>query len=102
LNWFQDVQPRWIDDRFVIFEDRYGVAIADVQNRRMLVNHVFTAYEKSPVADEWAAIRFRATDRHQESLDANFQDTVLVIDPNAVANRISNATEENFVGQMTL
>jgi hypothetical protein len=99
-GWFRDVQPRWIDDRFLIFEDKAGVAIADVQNRRMLVNHVFMAYEKSPVNDKWAAIRLRGTGRHQESLDANFQDTVLVIDPYDVANRIANATEENFVGQM--
>jgi hypothetical protein len=99
-SWFHGIEPRWIDDRFLIFEDEAGLAIADVQNRRMLVNHVFTAYEKSPLDDKWAAIRLRATGRHQESLDADFQDTVLVIDPYGVANRIANATEENFVGQM--
>jgi hypothetical protein len=99
-SWFHGIEPRWIDDRFLIFEDKAGVAIADVQNGLMLVNHVFMAYEKSPVADKWAAIRLRGTGRHQESLDANFQDTVLIIDPNDVANQIGNATEENFVGQM--
>jgi hypothetical protein len=99
-SWFRGLQPHWINDRLVVFEDRFGIAIADVQNRRILVDHVFEAYEKSPVADKWAAIRFRATDRHQESLDADFQDTVLVIDLNDVANQIGNATEDNFVGQM--
>lgn len=99
-SWFHGFQPRWIDDRFLVFEDEAGLAIADVQNQRMLVNHVFMAYEKSPVADRWAAIRLRATGRYQESLDTNFQDTLLVIDPYGVANRIANATEENFVGQM--
>jgi hypothetical protein len=99
-SWFHGIEPRWIDDRFLIFEDEAGLAIADVRNQRMLINHVFMAYEKSPVDDKWAAIRLRGTGRHQESLDANFQDTVLVIDPNGVANRIANATEENFVGQM--
>jgi hypothetical protein len=98
--WLEDIQPRWIDNRFFIFEDPSGLTIADVQNRRLLVDHVFTGYAKSPVTDKWVAIRLRATDRHQESLDANFQDTVLVIDPHAVASRIANATEENFVGQM--
>ena len=98
--WFDDIEPRWIDDRFLIFEDRYRIAIADVQNRRMLVDHVFGAYQKSPVTDKWVAVRLRAAGRHQESLDANFQDTVLVIEPYDVANRIANATEENFVGQM--
>jgi hypothetical protein len=66
----------------------------------MLADHVYMAYEKSALADKWAAIRLRGTGRHQESLDANFQDTVLVIDPYGVAKRIANATEENFVGQM--
>jgi hypothetical protein len=98
--WFNDNDPRWIDDRFVVFEDRPGIAIADVQNNRLLVDHVFTGHEKSPVANKWAAVRLRATGRHQETLDANFQDTVLVIDPYDVANRIANATEDNFVGQM--
>jgi hypothetical protein len=99
-DWFQTMPERWINDRVVVFEDRFGIAIADVEHRRMLVDHVFEAYEKSPVTDKWVAIRLRATGRHQESLDANFQDTVLVIDPYDVANRIANATEENFVGQM--
>jgi len=76
------------------------VAIADVQNRRLLVDHVFTAYEKSAVADKWAAIRFRATDRYQPELSDDFQDTVLMIDPYDVANRIGAATEANSVGQM--
>jgi hypothetical protein len=98
--WFDDIEPRWIDDRSLIFEDRCGIAIADVQSRRMLVDHVFEAYRKSPVTDEWVAIRLRATDRHQESLDGNFRDTVLVIHPYDVANRIAKATEANFVGQM--
>jgi hypothetical protein len=98
--WFEDVKPRWTGDRFLIFEDEAGLAIADVRNRRMLVDHVFEAYEKSRVADKWAAIRYRATGRQQESLESNFQDTVVVIDPYDVANRIGNATEENFVGQM--
>jgi hypothetical protein len=56
----------------------------------MLVNHIFTAYEKSPIDNKWAAIRLRATGRYQESLDANFQDTILVVDPHDVANRIAN------------
>jgi hypothetical protein len=46
------------------------------------------------------AIRLRATGRHQPRLGDDFQDTVLMIDPHAVANQIGNATEENFVGQM--
>lgn len=99
-DWFQTMPERWINDRFVVFEDQFGIAIADVENRRMLVDHVFEAYEKSPVTDKWVAIRLRATDRHQESLDANFQDTVLVIDPYDVTSRVANATEQNFVGQM--
>jgi hypothetical protein len=99
--WFEDVQPRWINSRFLIFEDEAGVAIADVQNQRMLLDHVFTAYEKSPVNDKWAAIRLRATSRHQSRLNDDFQDTLLLIDPQAIANQIGNATEENFVGQMT-
>ena len=98
--WFEDVQPRWVDDRFLIFENKYGLAIADVQNRRILVDHVFTAYEKSPVDDKWAAIRLRATGRHQPRLSDDFQDTVLMIDPHNVANQVENATEANFVGQM--
>jgi len=98
--WLDDVQPRWIDNRFLIFEDPSGLAIADVQNRRLLVDHVFTGYAQSPVADKWAAIRLRATGRHQPQLGEDFQDTVLIIDPHAVANQIGNATEENFVGQM--
>ena len=98
-SWFHGLQPRWIDDRFLVFADRSGVAIADVQNRRILVDHVFEAYQKSPIDDKWVAIRFRAIARDQERLDPNFQDTVLVINPYDVANRIGNATEDNFVGQ---
>ena len=98
--WFEDVKPRWMDDRFLIFEDPSGLAIADVENRRLLVDHVFTAYEKSPVAEKWAAIRRRATDRHQPQLNDDLQDMVLVINPNDVANQIRNATENNFIGQM--
>jgi hypothetical protein len=100
MAWLEDVQPRWIDNRFLIFADRSGLAIADVQSRRLLVDHVFTGYEKSPVADKWTAIRLRATDRHQLELTDDFQDTVLVIDPYDVANQIGNATDDNFVGQM--
>ena len=100
MAWLEDVQPRWIDDRFLVFADRSGLAIADVQNRRLLVDHVFTAHEKSPVADKWAAIRLRATGRNQPQLNDDFQDTVLVIDPYDVANQIGSATEDNFVGQM--
>lgn len=99
-DWFQTMPERWISDRFLVFEDKFGLAIADVQNRRMLVNHVFTAYEKSPVADRWAAIRFRPMARDQELLGDDFQDTILLIAPYDVANLISQATEENFVGQM--
>lgn len=99
-SWFHGFEPRWVDNRFLIFEDESGLAIADVQNGRMLVNHVFMAYEKSPVTDKWVAIRRRNTGRHQESLDADFEDTALVIDSYDVANRIGNATEDNFVGQM--
>jgi hypothetical protein len=98
--WFQDAQPRWIDQRFLIFEDKSGVAIADVQNRRLLVDHVFTAYEKSPVDDKWAAIRLRATGRQQPRLTDDFQDTILMIDPHAAANQIGNVTDANFVAQM--
>jgi hypothetical protein len=98
--WFQDIQPHWIDQRFLIFEDKSGIAIADVRNGRMLVDHVFTAYAKNPVDEKWAAIRLRATGRQQPRLSDDFQDTVLMIDPHAVANQIGNATEANFVGQM--
>src|SRR5438093_11359683 len=98
--WLDDVQPRWIDNRFLIFADPSGLAIADVQNRRILVDHVFTAYEKSPVADKWGAIRRRATNRHQPQLNDDFEDMVLVINPYDVANQIGSATEDNFVGQM--
>src|SRR6266700_2792606 len=64
--WFHDVEPWWIEDRFLVFEDKYGIAIADVKGRRILLDHVFEAYQKSPLADKWVAIRLRATDRHQE------------------------------------
>ena len=98
-GWF-DGEPRWIDDRFLIFEDDAGIAIAEVQSRRLLVDHVFTDYEKSPVADKWVAIRLRAVGRLQPQLTDDFEDTVLMIDPYDVANQIDNATEDNFVGQM--
>ncbi len=98
--WFEDVQPRWIDNRFLIFQDPSGLAIADVQDRRLLVDHVFTACEKSPADDKWAAIRLRAIGRRQPRLADDFQDAVLIIDPRAVANQIGNATEANFVGQL--
>ena len=99
-SWFHGLQPHWIDDRFLVFEDQLGIAIADAQNRRILVDHVFEAYQKSPVTDKWVAIRFRPTGRHQDSLDPNFQDTVLIIEPYDVVNQIGNDTDENFVGQM--
>ncbi len=98
--WFEDVQPRWIDNRFLVFQDPFGLAIADVQSQRLLVNHVFTAYEKSPANDKWAAIQLRATARQQPRLADDFQDAVLIIDPQVVAIQIGNATESNFVGQM--
>src|SRR5437762_6877279 len=98
--WFEDVQPRWIDDRFLIFEDEAGVAIADVRNQRMLVDHVFMAYVESPTAHEWAAIRFRPTARMQEQLTDDFQDTLLLIDPRYAATHIREASESNFVGHL--
>jgi hypothetical protein len=100
-DWFQTMPERWIDDRFLVFQDRFGLAIADVQNRRLLIDHVFTVYEKCPTADKWVAIRFRPMGRDQELLSDDFQDTILLIDPYDVANRIGNATDANFVGQMT-
>jgi len=100
MAWIEDVQPRWIDNRFLIFADPSGLAIADFQTQRLLVDHVFTGYEKSPIGNRWAAIRLRATDRLQSELTDDFQDTVLVIDPYDVANEIANAAEDNFVGQM--
>jgi hypothetical protein len=98
--WFDDVQPRWIDDRFLIFEDQGGLAIADGANRRILLDHVFMGYAKSPIADVWAAIRFRATARMQERLEDDFQDTLLLIDPMYAATHVGEASESNFVGQL--
>jgi hypothetical protein len=98
--WFEDVKPRWIDDRFLVFDDEAGVAVADVPNRQMLLDHVFEAYAKSPVSDEWAAIRFRPAARMQERLDEDFQDTLLLIDPQCAAIHLRDVTEANFVGHL--
>src|SRR6266496_5168785 len=43
-SWFHGLQPRWIDDRFLVFEDKSGIAIADVPNRQILLDHVFIAH----------------------------------------------------------
>ncbi len=99
-DWFQTAPEHWIDGRFLVFEDQYGIAIADVRNQQMLVDHVFTAYAKSPAADEWAAIRFRPTTRMQEQLVDDFQDTLLLIDPEEAATHIREISDSNFVGQM--
>jgi hypothetical protein len=99
-DWFNSMPERWIDDRFLVFADEYGLATADVQSRRMLLDHVFMAYAKSPTADEWAAIRFRPTGRMQEQLEDNFQDTLLLIDPVYATTHIREASESNFVGQL--
>ncbi len=99
-DWFNTMPEHWIDDRFLIFADEYGLAIADVSNRQMLLDHVFMAYAKSPVADEWAAIRFRPTARMQEQLADDFQDTLLLIDPTYAATHVHEVSESNFVGQL--
>jgi hypothetical protein len=99
-DWFQTMPEHWLDDRFLVFEDAYGLVIADVQNEQMLVDHVFTGYAKSPTANEWAAIRFRPTTRTQEQLTGDFQDTLLLIDPKDAAAHIREVSDSNFVGQL--
>jgi len=66
----------------------------------MLLDHVFEAYAKSPVSDQWAAIRFRPTTRMQEQLDEDFQDTLLLIDPQHVAIHLRDVSEANFVAHL--
>jgi len=100
MAWFDDVQPDWIGNRFLIFEDKFGIAIVDIPNRQMLLDHVFMAYAESPTAHEWAAIRFRPTARMQEQLTDDFQDTLLLIDPMYAATHIREASESNFVGHL--
>jgi hypothetical protein len=99
-DWFETMPEQWIHDRFLVFADEYGLAIADVANRQMVLDHVFMAYAKSPTADEWAAIRFRPTARMQEQLEEDFQDTLLLIDPQSAATHVHEVTDANFVAHL--
>lgn len=84
-SWIIGTGLNWISDRFVWTADEMGLFVADAETNTILVNNVLTAYVKSPIADQWAAIRFRPTSRAQERLDENFEDTILLLDPETMA-----------------
>jgi hypothetical protein len=85
FGWLLGQQQSWINDRFVWAQDNMGIFIADAETNTVLVNDVLAGYSKSPTTDEWAAIRFRATPRTQPLLGDDFDDTLLLLDPQEMA-----------------
>jgi len=95
FDWLTSVSPTWINNRFVAFEDDMGLCLVDTQQRKVLLDQVFTAYTKSPVSDTWVAIRYRPTGRNQEMLTGNEMDTVWFIEPTALAEKAQMVTDAN-------
>lgn len=97
--WLQNTPPRWLRDRFLIFEDKEGLCIVDSAKKLVLIDLVFTGFAKS-ATNKWAAVRYRPTSRHQELLSETQRDTFWIIDPEVLAQKSKLSTAENPVGHI--
>ena len=95
ITWFSDVSPRWIDNRYLLFELDDRLALLDSGSKQMILNTAFTALSKDPNGDRWSAIRYRPTGRRQERLYEDFQDTLFVIDLQQVIKASASANESS-------
>jgi hypothetical protein len=92
--WLATTTPRWVRDRYLVFQDREGLCIVDSARRLVLINQVFAGFAKSPRADKWAAIRFRPTSRQQETLSDTHRDTLWFIDPDLLSQRSELSSDD--------
>lgn len=93
-GWMESAETTWIDNRLVVFQDHFGLAIVDADRNMLLLNQVVEGYSESPNGESWAAIRFRALDKNQEALKGNENDTLWFLDPRVLAEQAGAATEE--------
>jgi hypothetical protein len=104
--WLEDVAPRWVDNRYAIFE-RDGTAepalcIIDSENGAMLLNAVFESLVDAPAGDRWTAIRYRPQTRNQQRLQGGEADTLFMINlPHvAAAAKAMPAAEQKLFGHL--
>lgn len=96
-GWFQNTQPQWLNDRFLIFQDSNGLAIVDAVTEKILINSVFTGFSKSPSKNEWVAIRFRPTTKQQTFLAGDEEDVLLFLNPEKIsASKIRSSEMDPF------
>ena len=65
----------------------------DVESTQMILNTTFEALSKAPSGDKWSAVRYRPVGRHQERLNADFRDTLFVIDLQQVIKATASAND---------
>jgi hypothetical protein len=94
-GWMESAETTWIDNRFVVFQDNFGLAIVDVDRKFLLLNQAVEGYSEAPNGESWAAIRYRALNKDQESLKGNESDTLWVLDPKALAAQAGTASDES-------
>lgn len=93
-GWMESAETSWIDNRLVVFQDHFGLAIVDADRNVLLLNQAVEGYSESPNGESWAAIRYRAFDKNQEALKGNENDTLWFLDPRVLAEQAGAATEE--------
>jgi hypothetical protein len=87
-TWLQNTAPRWVDNRYAVFEDpNRAICIIDTETGSMLLNTTFEAIAGSPEPNVWAAIRYRPTSRRQERLNGDENDTLFIIDLSKLVER---------------
>lgn len=94
FGWQEGAEQDWIDNRFLILEDEAGLCIVDSETRKILINQTFTGISKSPGSAKWVAIRYRPVGRKQEKLESGWKDTVWFIEPETLARKVSEVSEE--------
>lgn len=98
ITWFANATSKWIDGRYLAFEADDRLAMLDAESTKMILNTTFEALSKAPSGDKWSAVRYRPVGRHQERLNADFRDTLFVIDLQQVikANASANDSSKLF------
>ncbi|WP_050025143.1 hypothetical protein [Verrucomicrobium sp. BvORR034] len=95
VAWFSDVTPRWVDGRYLVFEGEDRLAVVDAVEKRLILNTAFEALVRAPAGDRWMAIKYRPIGRKQETIPANFRDTLYVIDlPQVIKASVERKEEQ--------
>lgn len=95
----ESTKPLWIDNRFAVFQDEFGLVIVDAQQQRILLRSNFESLVKTQ-NNRWVAIRYRSLGRNQNRLEDDFQDTLLFMNPYTMSARLECSTEHNPFGHV--